>query len=59
MIEKIEVLTYKQPQFNLMLNKFLNDGWVMSGQLTATNVRGVIYYSVLIAKPEKQKEDEK
>ena len=59
MIEKVEVFTQKHPQFNEGLNEYLNNGWVMSGQLTATNVRGIIYYSVLIAKPEKQKEDEK
>ena len=55
MIEKVEVFTQKHPQFNEGLNEYLNNGWVMSGQLTATNVRGIIYYSVLIAKPEKQK----
>ena len=56
-MKEVRVLTNKETDFNGQLNTALELGWVVVGNITATNVRGVIYYSILIGLPN-TKEDE-
>jgi hypothetical protein len=52
-MNQIKVLTATEDNFNILLNTFLSKGWVMVGNLSTTNLRGIISYSILIAEPKK------
>tara|TARA_R110002167_G_scaffold11043_6_gene49354 strand:+ start:941 stop:1117 length:177 start_codon:yes stop_codon:yes gene_type:complete len=56
-MKQIKVLTNTEDKFNLSLNLMLSTGWALVGNITTTNLRGIIYYTVLIAEPN-TKEDE-
>ena len=55
-MNQIKVLTATEDNFNILLNTFLSKGWVMVGNLSTTNLRGIISYSILIAEPKKEED---
>jgi len=58
-MNQIKVLTATEDKFNISLNVFLSQGWVMVGQLSTTNLRGIISYSILIAEPKTEEDESK
>tara|TARA_R110001599_G_scaffold39930_1_gene121663 strand:- start:331 stop:507 length:177 start_codon:yes stop_codon:yes gene_type:complete len=58
-MNQIKVLTATEKNFNVLLNTMLSQGWVMVGQLSTTNLRGIISYSILIAEPKTEEDESK
>lgn len=58
-MKQVKVLTATEESFNILLNSILSEGWMVVGQLSTTNLRGIIHYSILVGEPNKTEEDEK
>ena len=55
-MKQIKILTAKENDFNILLNTVISQGWVIVGQLSTTNLRGIIHYSILIAETNTENE---